>query len=124
MSDISMIPVYPASYDLPNVISVAAVNNNGNLWSGSNYGNTITVAAPGESIISTLPDNQYAFEDGTSMSAPFVTGVAALLKSYNSQLTPIQMKNLIMNNAKIINGLTDRVGSGGIVNAYLTLSSS
>lgn len=123
MSDISMFPVYPASYDLPNVISVAAINNNGNLWGGSNYGSKVNVAAPGERIISSLPNNQYAFEDGTSMSAPFVTGIAALLQSYNSELTPNQMKNLIINNGKEISGLTDYVSSGGMVNAYLTLSS-
>lgn len=123
MSDISMFPVYPASYDLPNVISVAAVNNNGNLWSASNYGIKVNVAAPGESIISTLPDNQYAFEDGTSMSAPFVTGIAALLQSINFELTPNQMKNLIINNGRKISELTNYVGSGGIVDAYLTLSS-
>lgn len=122
-SDISMFPVYPASYDLPNVISVAAVNNNGGLCSFSNYGSKVNVAAPGEKVISTLPNNQYAFEDGTSMAAPFVTGIAALLKSYNSKLTPEQMKNIIINNGKKINQLTDYVGSGGIVNAYLTLSS-
>jgi len=123
MSDISIDPVYPASYDLPNVISVAAVNNVGNLWSVSNYGIKVNVAAPGESIISTFPDNQYAFEDGTSMAAPFVTGVAALLKSNNYELNPNQIKNLIINNSKKVNELTNYVGSGGVVDAYLTLSS-
>lgn len=121
MSDISIQPAYPASYDLPNVISVTAINNNGSLWSYSNYGNKVNVAAPGENIISTLPNNQYAFEDGTSMATPFVTGVAALLKSKSSELTPNQMKNLIINNVKKTSELSDYVGSGGIVNAYSSL---
>lgn len=122
-SDISIFPVYPAAYDLANVISVAAINNNGDFWIASNYGIKVNVAAPGKSIISTLPDNQYAFKDGTSMSAAFVTGVAALLKSKNIELTPNDMKNIIINNSKKINELTDYVSSGGIVNAYLTLNS-
>ncbi|MFZ3103008.1 MAG: S8 family serine peptidase [Desulfitobacteriaceae bacterium] len=104
-----------------NVISIAAINNNGNLWSLSNYGNKVNVAAPGESIISILPNNQYAFEDGTSMATPFVTGVAALLKSKSSELTPNQIKNIIISNVKKISGLTNYVSSGGIVNAYSSL---
>ena len=76
---------YPANYDLPNVISVAATNNKDNLASFSNYGATkVDLAAPGVDIASTAPDNGYVYMSGTSMATPHVTGVAALIESQNS----------------------------------------
>jgi subtilisin family serine protease len=61
-------PHYPSGYDLPNVISVAAVDQNGNLANFSNYGQfSVDVAAPGVNILSTIPGNKYATFSGTSM---------------------------------------------------------
>lgn len=71
---------YPASYKLKNIISVAAVDNNGELMPFSNYGrNSIDVAAPGKSIYSTLPHNTHGFMSGTSQATAFITGMLARL---------------------------------------------
>ncbi len=121
MSDVSELPTYPACYNLPNIISVAAVNNQGNLCFFSNYGKGVDVAAPGESIISTFPNNKYEYDDGTSMAVPFVTGVAALLKSIRPNLTPYQIKQIIKENVKKSDSLQKYVDSSGVIDANLAL---
>ncbi len=117
-SDVSQLPTYPAYYNLPNIISVTSVNNQGKLSLFSNYGKGVNVAAPGENIMSTIPGNQYYYSSGTSMASPFVTGVAALIKSKRPSLTPYMIKKIIMKNVKKINGMKNSVDSGGIVDAY------
>ncbi len=78
---------YPASYDLPNVLSVAAIEESGGLLSASNYGpHTVRIAAPGRKITSTLPFGRFGEMDGTSQATAFVTGAAALLKSTHPNL--------------------------------------
>ncbi|MGB9178452.1 MAG: S8 family peptidase, partial [Pyrinomonadaceae bacterium] len=73
-------PHYPSSYDLPNVISVAATDRNDGLAFFSHYGaNSVHIAAPGRDILSTTPVNTYSLNSGTSMATPQVTGAAALL---------------------------------------------
>jgi subtilisin family serine protease len=67
-------PNYPASYKVPNVISVASLNNEGVLTRSSNYGaNSVSVGAPGHLIYSTIPNNSYGYMSGTSMAAAFVS---------------------------------------------------
>lgn len=71
---------YPANYDLDNIISVAATDNEGELVSFSNFGgSTVDIAAPGKLIYSTLPRNTYGIMSGTSQATAFITGVAASL---------------------------------------------
>lgn len=83
-----------------NVICVGATTHNFNnslVSVFSNYGKkNVDIFAPGSKIYSAIPDNQYDYMDGTSMSAPFVSGVAALIRSYYPKLTANQVKYVIM----------------------------
>ena len=91
---------YPSSYDLPNVVSVAATNNQDALAGFSNYGSSsVDLAAPGVSISSTLPSNTYGSYSGTSMATPHVTGAAALLKSNDSTLDDAGLKARLLDYA-------------------------
>jgi hypothetical protein len=97
-----LLPVYPASYDLPNVISVGATNNDDRATRFTNAGETsVHLFAPGEDIYSTIPGNTYAWFSGSSMAAPHVTGVAALLKSQDPARDAIAIKNLILSSGDI-----------------------
>jgi subtilisin family serine protease len=63
----------------------------------SNYGKqNVDVFAPGDDIYSTLPNNTYDFQGGTSMAAPAVAGVSALIRSYYPDLSAAQVKNIVM----------------------------
>ena len=113
---------YPSAYRLSNIISVAAIDINNNLLPSSNYGKTkVDIAAPGENIYSTLPGQRFGYMSGTSMAAPFVTGVAALLKSCNPRLSPTQIKSIILESVYKIPQMSDRVATGGRVDAYRAL---
>lgn len=64
----------------------------------SNYGKiNVDIFAPGSEIYSTIPNNEYAFKQGTSMASPMVAGVAALIRSYYPELSASQVKHIIMN---------------------------
>jgi subtilisin family serine protease len=85
--DNDVTPFYPASFALPNVLSVAAIHNEGHLTSFTNYGAaTVDLSAPGEDILSTVPGDFWAYASGTSMAAPHASGVAALAASANPGL--------------------------------------
>ncbi len=90
---------YPAGFDLPNVIAVGASDTDGNIAAFSNNGDNVKIIAPGVNIISTIPQNRYGIGSGTSLSAPFVTGTAALLASYKIELTASQMKSSLLRNS-------------------------
>jgi len=113
------IPFYPASFTSTNIISVAATNSSDDMASFSNYGqNTVDLAAPGVNIYSTKKDSTYQFMSGTSMATPFVSGVAALVKSVNPKLTNVQIKNIILNNVDVLPLLSEKVNTSGRLNAY------
>jgi len=114
----NLYPKYPANYDLPNNISVASIDQNGILSAFSNYGyTTVHIAAPGNEIYSTLPNNGYGYKSGTSMAAPYVAGVAALVKSVYPNYSPLQIKNRILLTVKKLNSLQGKVSSGGLIDA-------
>ncbi|MFC9776745.1 S8 family peptidase [Paenibacillus chitinolyticus] len=90
-------PGYPAAY--PEVFAVAATDSSNGRASFSNYGDYIDVAAPGVSIASTYPQNQYAALSGTSMACPHVTALAALLRSANPSLKNTEVMELMRQTA-------------------------
>ena len=111
-------PVYPASYNLPNIIGVAAVHNRGGLAGFSNYGKrSVHLAAPGENIYSTTKNNRYESFSGTSMAAPFVSGVAALAWGRHSHYSHLEMKERLLKTVKKVSGLRNKTISGGLVSA-------
>lgn len=102
----------------------------------SNYGkNSVDVFAPGVAIYSSVPGSQYDYHDGTSMAAPVVSGLAALIRSYYPKLSAMQVKNIILQSAVKVNHpvmvadggqpktvtMTDVCATGAVVNAYEAL---
>ena len=136
--DNDLVPHFPSNFDAPNVIAVAATGPNDALASFSHFGaNSVDLGAPGEDILSTTPpcvspgpttclpdfpttftptDDTYTFFSGTSMSAPHVSGSAALLWAQNSNLTVQQVKNLLILNGNITPSLIDKTLSGRRLN--------
>ena len=113
-------PQYPSAYDLENIISVAAIDRNGQLASWSNYGkSTVDLGAPGVDIFSCVADSDssYAYYSGTSMATPHVSGVAALLFANDNTLSASQLKAQLLNTSVFLDDLHDRTVSGGLVNA-------
>src|SRR5262245_58691780 len=81
-------PFYPSSYDLANIISVAAIDHNDRPASFTNYGaTTVDLAAPGVDIVSTTPNNTYSSFSGTSMASPHVAGVVGLVRGHHPSWT-------------------------------------
>ena len=110
-------PIYPASYDLPNVLSVTSVNNDGGLSYFSDYGkNSVDVAAYGKDIESSLPGNKKGELSGTSISAAVVTRGAAVLYSNNKCNSPIDCISLINNTSDKISSLAGYVNNSSKFN--------
>ena len=83
---------YPADYDLPNIISVTAIDANKQVLDSSNYGEfSVDLAAPGKQIYSTLPGGAYGYMTGTSQATAVVTGAAALVRTKYPDYTAAQV---------------------------------
>lgn len=112
--DVGERPQYPASFNSSNVIAVASLNEAGKRSSFSNYGrSSVDIAAPGEGIVSTVPGGGYAYYAGTSMAAPFVTSVVALISAKYPTLTASEIIGVIRNGAKSSTSLLQEITSGG-----------
>ena len=120
-----------------NVLTIGALNSDFGekmIADFSNYGQkNVDIFSPGVNIYATIPDNQYKYEQGTSMASPNAAGVAALIRSYYPNLKAAQVKNIIMTSGTSI-GIDVLVGddaekmpfsktcvSGKIINAYNAL---
>lgn len=111
-------PVYPAAFDLDNIISVASMRLDGTLEPSSNYGSgTVDLAAPGKYILSTISDGQYAYMSGTSMAAPMVSGAAALIKSARPNLSTGKIREILLDSSKKNSSMEGRTATGGVLDA-------
>ncbi len=131
--NIDTAPVYPASYDLPNIIAVASTDRNDLKSSFSNYGNeSVDLGAPGSEILSTVPswpDNQpycgeppptgtsYKLLGGTSMATPLVAGTVALMRAFDPAATVAEMKCYLITTTEPLPSLIFRTVAGGRLNA-------
>ncbi len=114
---------YPASYNLDNIISVNAYDQNLELIGQSSWGKkTVHISAPGQRIKSTMKGNSLAYLAGTSQATAFVSGVAALIKSIYPQATYQLIKEAIIKSADKIASLENKTVSGGKLNASKSLA--
>lgn len=117
-------PIYPASYKLDNVISVGAFSAQDYPSAFSCFGSkSVHVAAPGTNILSTTPNNTYSVFSGTSQATPFVTGIVGLALSKNPNLSPLEIKNKIIETATPTKMLSGKNISNGRINAGKLLQS-
>ena len=143
-----LVPHFPSSFEATNSLAVASTDAADQLSGFSHFGKTsVDLAAPGEVILSTTPpcsdpgpfpdhpcepsfpigftptQDTYSFFSGTSMSAPHVSGSAALLWAQNPNLTVQQVKSLIMLNGDVVPGLVDKVFTGRRLNVGTSMQS-
>lgn len=109
---------YPACFNINNIISVGSIDNKGQAASFSNYGSKVDLMAPGVNIMSTIPESNYYFASGNSFAAPFVTGIAALIKSEYKDSDYKVIKKAIIKKVTTEDELQGKANTSGRVNAY------
>jgi thermitase len=110
---------YPADYGLPNIISVTAVDPNQQILPSSNYGaGTVDIAAPGQNILSLLPNNSYGYMTGTSQATAFVTGAAVLVMARRGITDPEQVKRYIISTGDAQTQLLNKTATYRRLNLY------
>ena len=111
-------PHFPAGYDLPNMVSVAALDRNDRLASFSNYGaKSVHIAAPGKEILSTWLGGDFYVASGTSMATPEVSGVAALILSTDPKMGVKELRAKLFASVDKLDSLKGKVSTGGRINA-------
>jgi subtilisin family serine protease len=105
-------PLYPAAN--PNVIAVSATDAQDRLFAASNRGVYIAVAAPGVDIFLPAPDEKYQMTSGTSFSAAYISGTAALMLERDPALKPEEVRAILMKTARDLGvpGRDDLFGAG------------
>lgn len=118
-------PMIPASYNISNIVTVAAMDVNDKLGAFSNWGKTkVHLGAPGVKVLSTVPGDKYqdtvidigplkATWDGTSMAAPFVSGALAVLWSQHRHLSADEVKQKLLSQVVAADAVSDKVSTGG-----------
>jgi subtilisin family serine protease len=122
-NDADLDPEYPAAHDAPNIVSVAATDQDDQLVGFSNYGAvSVDLGAPGFSILSTLPGASYGYKNGTSMAAPHVAGVAALMRAVSPGIDVTALKQRLLDAVDPIPALAGKTVTGGRLNALATIA--
>ncbi|WP_409478661.1 S8 family serine peptidase [Pseudobdellovibrio sp. HCB154] len=117
-------PTYPSTYQVENVMSVAAIDNRGAKADFSNYGKkTVHLGAPGVNVMSTTGGSYKSFS-GTSMATPHVAGVAALLWANEPNLTAAQVKERLIATVRPLASMKGKTRTGGMVDAYGALTNT
>ncbi|MEM9065542.1 MAG: S8 family peptidase [Planctomycetota bacterium] len=123
--DNDAMPLYPASYDSANIISVANMTAYNRIAVASNRGaTTVDLGAPGNDVASTWINSDYVYFSGTSMAAPHVSAVAALMWSVRPGLTVAQVKDTILATVRPAPETVGLTATGGMVNAFDALTAA
>jgi Tol biopolymer transport system component/subtilisin family serine protease len=123
--DVDHYQSYPAGYDLPNVISVAATERHDSLAAFSNYGpRTVALGAPGSQILSTTPNATYNTFSGTSMAAPHVAGAAALVCAAHPQISAARLRAALLFSGDELPALAGKTITGRRLNAAAALQNA
>jgi subtilisin family serine protease len=118
-------PHFPSSYNVPNVVSVAALDRNDQLASFSNFGaKSVAIAAPGVDILSTWLGDDYEEKSGTSMATPVVAGVAALIVAENPKISVDDLRAKLLASVDPLPALKGKVTTGGRINAAKALGTN
>jgi subtilisin family serine protease len=114
---------FPASFDVDNIIAVAATDNNDNLARFSNFGATsVDLAAPGVGIAGLNLGGGLIFRTGTSMATPHVTGTVALLAALRPFATASEIRDAVIGSVRTVAGLSGDIATGGVLNAEAALN--
>ena len=123
--DNDVVPDYPQSFDLPNIISVMATDDNDQKASFSNYGKiNVDLAAPGVDIFSCYRSGGYGYMSGTSMACPHVAGACALVWSTDPSLTVAELKQILLYTVDPLDSLTGLCVTGGRLNLHKAILAS
>lgn len=116
-------PYYPADYKLPNIISVTAIDPSTEVLITSNWGvESVDIAAPGQNILSLLPNNSYGYLTGTSQATAFVTGAAALVMAKRDNFQAEQVKKYILSTGDAMSSLSGKTATSRKLNLFKSLT--
>lgn len=116
-------PSYPASYNTPNMVAVAALTAQNTLASFSSYGrNSVHIAAPGHNILSTVNGGKYSVYSGTSMATPHVSGVLGLLLAKEGRLSHDVLRTRLTMTGVPVAALKGKTQTASRIDAYNLLT--
>ena len=114
---------FPADYGLSNIISVTAIDPSTEVLPSSNYGTeTVDIAAPGQNILSTLPNSAYGYMTGTSQATAFVTGAAVLVMAHHRDFNAEEVKKYILGTGESQSSLIAKTRTSRQLNLYKALT--
>jgi putative cell wall-binding protein/subtilisin family serine protease/plastocyanin len=117
-TDNDVTPMYPANFETPNVIAVAATDRSDVLWSSSNFGATsVDLAAPGKDLKLATLNGGWTIGSGTSLASPMVAGAAALVRAVLPSASPATVKQIVLDNVDAVPSLACKMVTGGRLNA-------